>query len=338
MSTDLQDLLREGLDRLTAGATVPNELVGRAQRRNRQRRIKIRAAIAASTAVAAAAAAVTVSLAASGNQPSSAPVRTQTIADIASHAERALAAAADQGNTIQVVEESGRNVTFGLNAFSQSGSFENPGPTPVLPSVLSKVTAQRLVSWTYHGLYLQEGLSAAGRLVFINVNGGVATHSGRVVDENYGAAYPVRVRWRTVLHGVSGTPPATPRCQGAVPSAYPSWHATIAKALSCGLYHLSGRQQVDGVAAMTLVSGPRLDPLFRSTIWIDPTTYLPLRTSMTILSGPDRGRQLTDDFRILPPTIANLAALHAAIRRAPIPATFRKLPPTVVLLAGATGM
>ena len=78
MSTDLQDLLREGLDRLTAGATVPDGLVGRAQQHNRQRRIRIRAAIAACTAMAAVAAAVTVSLAASGNQPSNAPVRTQT--------------------------------------------------------------------------------------------------------------------------------------------------------------------------------------------------------------------------------------------------------------------
>ncbi len=56
MSTDLQDLLREGLDRLTAGASAPDGLVGRAQQHNRQRRIKIRAAIAAGTAVAAAAA------------------------------------------------------------------------------------------------------------------------------------------------------------------------------------------------------------------------------------------------------------------------------------------
>jgi hypothetical protein len=89
---------------------------------------------------------------------------------------------------------------------------------------------------------------------------------------------------------------------------------------------------------MTLVSGPRLGAGFRSTIWIDPTTYLPLRTSVTVLSGPHRGHQLTDDFRFLPPTGTNLAALHAAIRRATIPATFRKLPPTVVLLAGANGL
>jgi hypothetical protein len=337
MSTDLQDLLREGLDRLTAGASVPDGLVGRAQRRNRQRRVRMRAAIAAGTAVAAAAAVITVSLAATGNKPGSAPVRTQTVADVITRTERALAASADHGNAIQVVQGSGRNVTFGLNALSQSGSFENPGPSPVLPRVLSKVTAQRLVSWTYHGVYLQEGFSAAGRLVFVNANGVATTRSGRAVAENYGVTYPVRVRWHTILHGVSGTPPPTPRCD-AGPSGYPSWRTAIATLLSCGLYHLSGRQQVDGVAAITLVSGPQLGAGVRSTIWIDPATYLPLRTSVTVLAGAGRGRQLTNDFRFLPPTRANLAALHAAIRRVAIPVTFRELPPTVVMLAGANGL
>ncbi len=337
MSTNLQDLLREGLDRLTDGASVPDGLIGRAQQHNRQRQLRVRATIAAGTAVAAAAA-VTVSLAVTGSKPGSVPLRTQTVADVITRTERALATAADHGNAILVAQESGRNVTFGLNALSQSGSFENPGPTPVLRRVLSTVTAPRLVLWTYHGMHLQEGLSAAGRLVFVTVDGPVTTHSGRVVAENYGAAYPVRVRWRTVLHGVSGTPPPTPRCQDAVPSDYPSWRASIARTLSCGLYYLSGRQRVDGVAAMTLISTPRLGGrLFRSTFWIDPATYLPVRASLLTLSGPGRGQDLVVDYHFLPPTKANLASLHAAIRRATIPATFRKLPPTVVLLAGTNG-
>ncbi len=332
MSTDLQDALREGLDRLTAGATAPDGLVGRAQRHNRQRRTKIRAAIAAGTAMAAAAAAVTVSLAAARNKPSSTPVRTQTIADVASRTERALAAAADHGNAIQMIRESGPGTTFGLTALGMGGSLEHPPPTPVLPRVLSQLTARYLTSWTYHGLYLQEGLSAAGRLVFVNSTGGLTK---RQSAENYGAAYPVRVRWRTVIRGVSGLGPAPAlSCQQAVPAEYPSWQATISKALSCGRYYLSGRQRVDGVDAMRLVSKPELGGgVFRSTIWVDPATYLPVRMSLLTLSGPGRGQQLVDDFRFLPPTKANLAALHAAIRRAAIPATFRRVHLNVLLLA-----
>ena len=168
----------------------------------------------------------------------------------------------------------------------------------------------------------------------MNSTGGI-----RPLPENYGAAYPVRASWRTVIRGVSGLGQAPAlTCQQAVPREYPSWRATISKALSCGLYYLSGQQRVDGVDAMTLVSRPRLGGgLFRSTIWVDPATYLPVRTSLVTLSGPARGQHLVYDFRFLPPTKANLAALHAAIRRAAIPATFRRLHLKVVLLAGATG-
>jgi sigma-70-like protein len=64
-------------------------------------------------------------------------------------------------------------------------------------------------------------------------------------------------------------------------------------------------------------------------------TYLPVRLSATFLTGPNRGHQLVTDFWFLPPTKANLAMLHAAIRRAPIPATFRLLPAKYLILAGA---
>ncbi len=41
----------------------------------------------------------------------------------------------------------------------------------MLPGVLRNVTAQYMTSWTYRGLYLQEGFSAAGGLVFVNATG-----------------------------------------------------------------------------------------------------------------------------------------------------------------------
>jgi len=334
MSTDLQDLLRDGLDRLTAGATVPDGLIGRARRHNRQRRIKIRAAIAAGTAVAAAAA-VTVSLTATGNQPrSAAPVRTQTIADVATRTERALAAAVEQGKAIQVTRMSGRNQPFGLTALGPHGVTQNPSLTQRLPGAHTAVAAQYMVSWQYHHLLLQEGFSAAGRLVFVNAFGPIRLRSGQVALANYGAAYPVHIRWHTVFRGVSLSPPA-PRltCQDGLPSEYPSWHATITKALSCGQFHLAGRQYVDGVDAMTLAGQPEYGG--RETLWVNPATYLPVRLTATLFAGLDqRYQQLVTDFRFLPPTQANLAALHAAIRRAPIPATFRLLPQKYTVLAG----
>jgi hypothetical protein len=333
MSTDLQDLLRDGLDRLTAEARVPGGLVGRAQQRNRQRRARIRAAIAAGTALAAAAA-VTVSLAATGNQPRSAPVRTQTIADVATRTERALAAAVEQGKAIQVTRTSGRNMPFGVTATGPQGAAQNPSPSQRLPGAHAAVIAQYMVLWQYHNLDLQEGFSAAGRLVFVNAFGPVRLRSGKVALANYGAAYPVHIRWRTVFRGASLSPPGLRlNCQDGLPSEYPSWRASIAKALSCKLFHLAGRQYVDGVDAMTLAGKPEYGG--RETLWVNPATFLPVRLSGTIFAGPgQRYQQVVTDFRFLPPTKANLAALHAAIRRAPIPATFRLLPQKYTVLAG----
>jgi hypothetical protein len=330
MSTDLQDLLREGLDRLTSGATAPDGLVGRAQQHNRQRRTRIRAAIAAGTALAAAAA-VTVSLAATGNQPRSAPVRTQTIADIATRTERALAAAVEQGKAIQVTRMSGRNQPFGVTALGPQGATQNPSPTQRLPGAHAAVTAQYMESWVYHNLYLQEGFSATGQLVFVNAFGPIRLRSGKHVPGNYGAAYPVHIRWRAPLNGVSGPAPRL-SCQNA-PSAYPNWPTSIAKALSCGLFRLAGRQYVDGVDAMRLDSNPQFG--FRVTLWVNPATYLPVRLAATFPAKPgQRYQQLVTDFRFLPPTRATLAALHAAERRASIPASFRLLPAKYTVLAG----
>jgi len=330
MTSDIEELLREGIDRLTAGASAPAGLVQRARQRNRHRAM-IRAAVAAGTVVAAAVAAVTVTLATGGRGPIGAPVRAQTIAVVASRTERALAAAADHGQAIQVIRDSGRGEAFGLTALGMTGTFENPGPAPVLPGALSNVTARTVVSWTSPGLYLQEGFSATGRLVFFNANGPVTLRSGRQVAENYGAAYPARVQWHTIIRGGVQGPPPSLTCQN-YPSEYPSWRASIAKALSCGLFSLGGQQRVDGVNAMTLIAKPQ-PGLPSERMWVDPATYLPVRLSATFPARHGPGPQLVLDFRFLPPTSASLAALRAAISRATIPATFRQLPGTYLLLA-----
>ncbi len=66
---------------------------------------------------------------------------------------------------------------------------------------------------------------------------------------------------------------------------------------------------MDGVEAMTLISKPQPGLGFRETIWVDPSTYLPARLSVTFGHRHGRSSQLVDDFRWLEPTKANLAAL-----------------------------
>ena len=51
-----------------------------------------------------------------------------------------------------------------------------------------------------------------------------------------------------------------------------------------------------------------------TVFWVDPATYLPVR-DVTTISPPATGRvtTITDDFRWLPPTPANLADLDVRI-------------------------
>ena len=110
--------------------------------------------------------------------------------------------------------------------------------------------------------------------------------------------------------------------------------ATILKALSCKLFVLGGHQQVDGVNAIKLIMRPPPGLRIRETLWLDPSTYLPLQTSAAFLSPHGQVSVLIQDFRWLPPTKANLAALQAAIHRVTTPPSFRALPPADLPLPG----
>ena len=331
MTNDVEELLREGIDRLTAGASVPAGLAGRARLRNRQRRIAIRAAAAAGTAVVAAVAVIAVT---GGPEPSSHAVHELTVAYVTSRTQHALTAA-QQGKLIEEVRSVGHHGDFGFTVLNTAlGAQRNPAGSAIVPGVLRDVHAQRTAIWLYRGLFLQEGFSAAGRPVFSSSISTVTSAAGNRVLEDYGAAYPARIRWRTPIGGPNG--PALKRtCANALPGPLtPDLGATIAKDLSCKLLVLDGHQQVNGIDAIKL--SLKLPPYvrIRETLWVDPSTYLLLRTSASFPAGHGQVSVLTADYQWLPPTGANLAALHAAIRRAAIPAGFRKLPRAELPLAG----
>src|SRR6516162_8889524 len=99
MKTDIEGLLRDGLDRLTADADVPPGLATRAMRGHHRHQLRLRAAAVGGTALATAAVAVIAiggkgGLASSGNHaggPSQPSVRYQTVAYVEQHIQRALA-------------------------------------------------------------------------------------------------------------------------------------------------------------------------------------------------------------------------------------------------------
>jgi hypothetical protein len=88
------------------------------------------------------------------------------------------------------------------------------------------------------------------------------------------------------------------------------WPAYVHGLLQCGSYTLAGRQWVDGVDAVKIVGSAQIG---LRELWVDPKTYLPVRTVSA--------NQQTD-FRWLKPSAATLARLKLTI-----PAGFRHVTP-----------
>jgi hypothetical protein len=320
MSRNVEELLREGLDRATENAEPPVGLLTRARRHNRRRREAIAGALAASGAAIAAVASFLAT---------AAPVVStggQTITYVTTRAERALA----QLNLSNAIEQETLTATNGVFDFTvlNTGSNGSGGTGPVA-GVLSGVHAVREVDWTYHGLLLQQGYGTDGQLVYTST----VTSKGA-----YGAAFPAHVQWHNPLTGGQSGPNPPLTCANAGMS-YPNWRQGITKALSCHLFSLAGNQPVGGVDAVKLTGKPVSGPgeTFRQTLWVDPKTYLPLRISVTFSKAHERPATLTHTFRWLSPTRANLGTLHAAEQRGAIPAGFRALPSTYLPLPGFDG-
>jgi hypothetical protein len=104
----------------------------------------------------------------------------------------------------------------------------------------------------------------------------------------------------------------------AYASSLPTTVATALRAaVSCGSLAVAGRQTVDGAAAIELKS--RFGSLLSETIWVSPSTYLPVRVVVRAVGKP--AFQQTADFTWLPPTAQNLANLTV-----PVPAGFHRVP------------
>jgi hypothetical protein len=98
------------------------------------------------------------------------------------------------------------------------------------------------------------------------------------------------------------------------------WAAAIRTALSCGHFQVAGHEQIGTVDAIKLVSA-KVDGPYTATVWVDPSTYLPVRLNWNWLDPRGQGPgTLTGDFRWVQPTQASLGALQAAV-----PAGFRQV-------------
>lgn len=104
--------------------------------------------------------------------------------------------------------------------------------------------------------------------------------------------------------------------------------ALLRREVALGLWRVSGHVTIDGRPALELVwkaspatgawpvGSPGRNGALRRTLWVDAHTYLPIRQRIQLGSGsPGPFFAVTADYRLLPPTPANLAMLQPVIPR-----------------------
>jgi hypothetical protein len=338
MNPDLGELLREGIERATAGERLHPGLAGRARQRHHRRTLTVRAMAVTGTA-AVAAAAVFAATAAGSSPQQGGGLPAQATAYVMSHTEQALAAA-ERGNLVErVTATPPRIIPWGevLVVHTPSGKLRR----------INSLRMVRATSWSYRGRTRTLGFGPGGR-VAIDVGPSTAARPrGPQAPPRTIAVDPNARRWFHPFRMLTSVPPGPLTCgnQGADWAAAEGGGQTpaeqtalISKALACHMFRLAGRQHVDGVDAVRLVATPRLlreihrgkgvkDGRFWEagvvgpgvTLWVNSKTFLPVRLT---LSPGERA-----DFGWLKPTAANLATLIVKI-----PAGLRE----VRLPAGAT--
>lgn len=296
MSTQLRQLLRSGMERFVEDVRLPQGLALRAYQHRRKRQLTARAATAATGVVAALTAVAVAGLTGAFGPGNGQQVQT---AAYITHVQHALASQAGGGlvGYARTVQPGGTVVE------------PEPGSWKVLPgggrSLRWGVAAAVMIAWTYQSESALTALDAAGQPVAAEQNTATGPYGTATVAVNYRD----RTWWRATTTLKPGPrPPAQPSCPSAeVWPASETWPSVIRQELSCGAYTRDGRQRVDGIDAIELTGSNGL------VLWIDPSTYLPVRQA---------GLGGVTDFRWFRATRASLANLKVTV-----PAGFRQVPP-----------
>ena len=306
MNTDVEDLLRQGMERFTADVRAPSGLIRRAVRR-RRRRLALRSAAGMAAALTAGAVALAVGVPGPRHHGAGGPA-----VDAAYVVKRVSSAlnAAGPGEIAQMTVTTHRAVTpdgTAATTTAEEWSYGNqwrsvsysPAGHPVYDEGFSTSSVYTLVNYQTQVWARQPGL---GRPVAL------APHvPGPRGCEPVVAALP-----RLFQPGLPGLPFSA----GTRPSTVAS---ALRAAIACGTLVSAGRQRVDGTEAIKLTSRP--GSLISETIWVSPGTYLPVRVVIRLPGMADLQR--TSDITWLRPTAQNLAKLSV-----PIPAGFRQVPLT----------
>lgn len=280
ISTEFEERLREEMRHAATGVSVPSGLVRRA-RRARRRRIVFRAGAASAAAAVAVAGAVIVS---NGTTGASRDSGTYTTAYVVKHVKSALDA---------------------VDEIAYMHFTAPPGVSPMDVWVHDGPRGQSYRAEYFDSnagqLFLEVGITAtpANYETWINVN-------------------PLQGTWSK--QSFQGPLPSGTGCGTPVPTSlvsFPEIAAGLREYLACGTLSYEGKQHVDGVNALKLVSVQhqrlgKTPATLTTTIWVDPATYLPVRLA-TQWTRPIVSVPMRFDIRWLPPTSANLALVTVRI-------------------------
>jgi hypothetical protein len=312
MNSDVEDQLRQGMERFTRDLRAPAGLTRRVAQR-RRRRLALRSAAGVAAALTAGAVALAVV-----EVPGALQSGADATAYVVKRVDGALRAA-EPGEIAQMtvtirstVPPGGQTMTTTAEEWSYGDQWRSvvtsQAGSPVYDQGSStssaSVTVYTLVSYltrTWAGQH-ESGRPDIPRVGPPGCEPGAGTLQLLFQPEQELAGF------HTAASSLSATVPRALRT-----------------AISCGSLTVAGRQRVDGIEAIKLTSphSPASE-----TIWVSPGTYLPLRVVVRSY-GPHHGLILNDqlillataDIIWLPPTAQNLATLTV-----PIPAGFRHVP------------
>lgn len=295
MSEDIEQLVREGMDRLVAVTQVSPGLAGKARRRCRRRRLALGSAIAGGTAAVTAAAIVAATAAAGpGAQPGTGgSTRAQLDADVVL---RHMGNAVAQDNLVMDGSTTSRFSGMGMKGYI-SGF---PGTSGSMLSTTWAYHSQNRAEEFWQGKpYLDDGTALiGGRLRGADVS---------YFDHKWNGGGPAYVA------------PSNACGQNATMMGGPLLpvfsRAFVQATLACGSATVTGRAWINGVDTIEITGRPgqagQPDERVTYRLYVNPSTYLPVRvTGSTVAYGPKSSSYRftsTSDVRWLRPTAGNIA-------------------------------
>jgi hypothetical protein len=316
MNSNVEDLLREGMERFTRDLRAPAGLTHRVAQQRRRRLAQRSLAGAAAALAAAAVALVTVVVPEALHGRAGSPV-----VDAAYVVKRVSSAltAAEPGDIAQITITRTAATPFGGKATTttaeewsygdlwRSITYSSAGH-PVYDEGFSASSVFTVVSYLTRSWARAPGLGRPNATIYEIVPLGTARPEPNQVL-GLRACGPVIAAVPLLFQpGLPGF--------GFAASSLPAARA-LRNAISCGTLAVAGHQRVNGIEAIELTS--RWDSPISETIWVTPGTYLPVRLVVRSAAGARFLRQ-TANITWLQPTAQNKANLTV-----PIPAGFHQV-------------